>query len=81
MSQDLSHLNAIQLRLSHERARLAAAKTEREREFRRLQVSSAEKELAGERKFLGLEEEPVPPIMNRDALLAELDDLQTQLGL
>ena len=51
---DLSHLNVLEIKLSHERARLANAKTSREKERRTVWVSQLEKEVAGEKKFLGL---------------------------
>lgn len=57
---DTSHLDALQLRLSHERDRLARAKTEQEREMRRVWVAQIEKEI-------GLERD-----MTDDELLAEL---------
>jgi hypothetical protein len=69
---DLSHLNAIQERLSHERMRLAASATPFERTFREVQVSQIEKELASERRFLGLPEDGPLPDMTDDELLAEL---------
>jgi hypothetical protein len=53
----MTHLNALEVRLSHERVRLAKAKTENERALRRVWVAGIEKEIAGERKFLGLVDE------------------------
>lgn len=50
---DLSHLNALNLRLSHERGYLAAAKTNKEREIRKVWVAQIEKEIAHEMDFLG----------------------------
>lgn len=68
---DFSHLDAIQLRLSHEREYLANAKTEREREMRRVWIAGIERELAAEYRFLGLQPPTMDEIMD-DELLAEL---------
>ena len=62
--------SALELRLSHERERLAKAKTERERQIRQVWVSGIEKEIASERKFLGLTDDL--PQVSDDELLAEL---------
>lgn len=51
-SIDTIHLDAIEYRLSNERARLSAAKTPREKAFRQQQVAQAEKELKSEYDFL-----------------------------
>lgn len=69
---DTSHLVATHDRLCREKARLANAKTAKEREFRALQVSQAEKELAGEMRFLGMDDMPMPE-MTDDELLAALE--------
>jgi hypothetical protein len=69
--QDTSHLVAIQERLSRERERLAAAKTDNERELRAVWVAQAEKELEDEMKFLGMDTTPLPP-MTDDELIAAL---------
>jgi hypothetical protein len=50
---DLSHLNAIDSRLSHERARVLEAKTPAERDWRQHNVRMIERERAQELKFLG----------------------------
>jgi hypothetical protein len=55
---DRSHLNALELRLSNERGRLAAAKTEHEKKARGVWVAQAEKEIAAEKKFLGISDKP-----------------------
>lgn len=68
---DFSHLNALELRLSHERDRLRAAKSEGEKELRRVWVAQLEKEIAGEREFLGLTE-PAECDLTDDELLAAL---------
>jgi hypothetical protein len=77
-SSDLSHLNALELRLSHERERLRAARTPREKAFRAQQVAGAEREIAGERKFLSargvdLSVDDDVASMSDDELLAELE--------
>lgn len=68
---DFTHLDAIQLRLSHERGYLANAKSEREREMRRVWVAGIEKELEAEYRFLGIEPVALADISDDD-LLAEL---------
>ncbi len=68
----LEHLEALRLRLSHERERLRKAKTGREKEFYAVRVSQCEKEIEGELKFLGISDESLPE-MTDDELLAELD--------
>lgn len=69
--KDTLHLVALQTRLFNERARLAAAKTEKEKQARQVIVNSAEREFEGELKFLGMDSAPVTEI-NDDDLLAEL---------
>lgn len=66
-----SHLNALQVRLSHERGYLAAAKTESERALRKVWIAQIEKEIAGEMTFLGKTDEALPD-MTDDELFAEL---------
>lgn len=70
MSLDFSHLDAIQLRLSNERVRLANAKTDAEKRQRAVWVAAAEKELFDERNFLGISAVSVE--MSDENLLAEL---------
>ncbi len=77
-SPDLSHLNALELRLSHERERLRAARTPREKAFRAQQVAGCEREIAGEREFLkargvdlSIDDEVAG--LSDDELLAELE--------
>ncbi len=41
------HLNALEIRLSHERGYLTAAKSEKERIFREHQISMVQKKIAG----------------------------------
>ena len=69
---DLSHLNALEIRLSHERGYLAAAKSTKERAIREVWIAQIEREIVGEKKFLGLEAEAGLPEMTDDELLAEL---------
>jgi hypothetical protein len=66
-----SHLNALELRLSHERNYLAKAKTDKERALRKVWIAQIEKEIAGERKFLGKKKDPDVD-MSDDELLAAL---------
>lgn len=67
---DTSHLDALNLRLSHERSYLAAAKTDAERALRRVWIDQIEKEIAGEMAFLGKASDL--PEMSDDDLLASL---------
>jgi hypothetical protein len=69
---DFSHLNAIQARLHRETQRLAEARTETERAARAVWVAQAEKELADEYKFLGVEP-GADFVGSDDELLAELE--------
>ena len=69
---DISHLNALEIRLSHERDYLARAKTAQERELRAVWIAQVEKEIATERAFLGLPAEVSPADMSDDDLLAAL---------
>jgi hypothetical protein len=68
----MTHLDALNLRLSNERQRLALAKSTLEREQRTVWVSQCEKEVASERSFLGLPPESQAGDLDADALLAEL---------
>ncbi|NYT42328.1 hypothetical protein HZY97_16265 [Sphingomonas sp. R-74633] len=70
-----SHLNALEEGLVRERARLADASTEGERETRRVWVAQREREIAGERKYLGLPEADHLDDLSDDDLLAELSGL------
>ena len=70
---DLSHLNALQVGLSHERSRLAAAKSDGERQLRAVWVAQYERQISAEYAFLGI----APPsldeiLMSDDELLAAL---------
>lgn len=68
---DLTHLDALNLRLSHERGYLAAAKTAGERATRTVWISQIEKEIAREMEFLGIGA-TIDCDMSDDELLAEL---------
>lgn len=69
---NLSHLDALQLSLSHEKARVEAAKSDRERTWRSHNVMMIEREIAGEYKFLGIAPVTLDDILSDDDLLAEL---------
>lgn len=69
--QDESHLNALRLRLSHEKGYLDRAKTESERALRRVWIGQIEKEIAGELTFLGMTESDESTLSDAE-LLAEL---------
>ena len=68
---DLSHLSSLELRLSHERARLEAAKTAGERRQRAVWVAQLEREIADEIAFIGRRDTDLPEMTDAD-LLAEL---------
>jgi hypothetical protein len=71
--KDLSHLNALENGLANELMRLSNAKTAGEREMRTVWVNQRKKEIAGEKKFLGIEETALDVLlMSDDELLAEL---------
>jgi hypothetical protein len=67
----MEHLDALELRLSHERGYLAAAKTTQERELRAVWIAQIEREISCERTRLGM---PGPSTCNLsdDELLDEL---------
>jgi hypothetical protein len=70
---DLTHLNALELRLSHERGYLATAKTDKERQLRAVWIQQIEKEIEGECRFLGIDK--------ADDIEISDDDLLAELGL
>lgn len=75
MPTDYSHLDAIDLRLSHERARVAAARTKKEKEWRAHNVRMIERERESEIAFLksnGAEFPGLDEIMSDDELFAAL---------
>lgn len=70
---DRTHLSALRVRLSHEKARLGAATRETERELRRAWIAQIEREIEGEKRFLGIEETESPDFdLSDDELLREL---------
>lgn len=69
---DYSHLDALELGLSHERERLRLARSQREIQYREIWVRQYEREIASERELLGLP--ATDAIMALDDILAELED-------
>lgn len=69
-ASQLSHLDALQVRLSHERARLTAAKKPREIELRTVWVAGIEREIMHEMDRIGGKAPNV--YMSDDELLAAL---------
>jgi hypothetical protein len=78
---DLSHLHAIELRLSNERERLRHAKTKMEIEMRTVWVRGAEKELEQEKEFLRKRGVVIPAAPTKEELFAELDQIEKDLGI
>lgn len=62
------HLTALNVRLSHERARLQSAKTEQQRTVFAVRVAQCEREVAGELKFLGMSQNVMLEISDDDLL-------------
>ena len=77
MTTDTSHLDAIDLRLSHERARVTAARTPKDREWREHNVRMIERERASEVEFLKARGWIEPEPMSLDDILD--DDLLREL--
>jgi len=69
---DTSHLVAIYERLQREKARLSAATTSCEVDFRSREVKAAEKELEAEYRFLGMTPTAMLDEISDDDLLSEL---------
>lgn len=65
------HLDALRLRLSNERLRLAAAKTDAEIQFRAVWLAQIEKEIEAEVIFLKIERTSLPDLTDEE-LLSEL---------
>lgn len=63
----MTHLDALNLRLSNERVRLANAKTDAERALRTVWIAQIEKEIGAERAFVGAD-------ISDDDLLAALSE-------
>ena len=72
MTTDTSHLDALQLRLSHERSYLAAAKSAGERELRSVWIAQIEREIACELEHLGIASVEADN-MSDEELLRELE--------
>lgn len=73
MNRDSSHLVALEIGRAHEAARLARATCPHEVAHRTVWLGQYDREIAGERAFLGMAPEPAPlPPMSDDELLAEL---------
>ncbi len=68
-----SHLDALNLRLSHERVHLSNAKTDNERQMRRVWIAQIEKEIESEKKFLNMSERNDTHMSDED-LLRALED-------
>jgi hypothetical protein len=66
----MTHLNALNLRLSNERGYLAKAKTQGERDLRKVWIAQIEKEIANELAFLAKQDNL--PEMTDDELLEAL---------
>lgn len=69
---DLTHLNALNLRRSHETQRMADAKSQNERELRSVWLAQIEEEIAQERAFLGLSDDAAYEEISDDELLVQL---------
>lgn len=72
---DFSHLDAIELRLSNERARVLQEKNKKAREWREHNVRMIEQERADEIRFLerqGVKFPTLEEILSDDELFAEL---------
>jgi hypothetical protein len=67
---DYTHLDALINRLLREKDRLLNARSTKEIAFRNHQIAMCEKEIAGEMKFLGLDE--IYDDISDDDLLKEL---------
>ena len=67
---DESHLNALRLRLSNERIRLDNEKTESGKALRGVWVAQIEKEIEGEKRFLGIVETDESTLTDAELLAA-----------
>lgn len=65
---DMTHLHALELRLSHERQRLNDASEPSEVAIRTVWVNNCKKEVEAEKKFLGIVDE-VPDNLSDEELL------------
>lgn len=69
MTTKFTHLDALNVRLSHERSRFAAA-TGDDRELRGVWIAQIEREIEREMEFLGVVYEPLPEMTDADLLAA-----------
>jgi hypothetical protein len=69
-----THLDALRVRLSHERSYLTQEKTEDGKTMRRMWIRQIEREIAQEEKFLGIEPLSCDADMTDDELLAALTE-------
>ena len=74
MNKDTSHLSALEAHLSRERVRLQESRNDRERELRSVWVSQLEKEIEGEKKFLGIEDSKLELDLSDEELLKLLNE-------
>lgn len=70
---DMTHLNALEVRLSNERGYLAQARTAKEQRLRTVWIAQIEKEIKGEKRFLGIVDHAEPEVSD--------DDLLAMLGI
>lgn len=70
---DLSHLEAIDLRLSHERARVTEARSAKDRAYREHNVRMIERERVGELAFLAKQGYVEPAPMTLDEIFNDMD--------
>ena len=68
---DYSHLHALELHLSNDHARLAVARSDKDRAFRDRCIAGWEREIVAERRFLGLPD-AVDCDLTDDELMAAL---------
>jgi hypothetical protein len=66
-----NHLNALNLRLSHERSYLTKAKNVKEKEIRKVWIAQIEKEIVEEKKLIGIVDVEID-VISDDDLLGEL---------
>lgn len=66
----MSHLDVLELRLSHERCRLAGSKTTAEQSLRKAWITQIEREIAAEYHFLGMSQAEL--VLADEELLAAL---------
>lgn len=72
-----SHMHALQDRLFREKQRMNNAKTNKDREFRKVQVAQVEKEIAQEKKFL--EKKGTPYKQDEDVSNMSDEDILNEL--